>query len=428
MSLRTLASAALRLLAAALLLLAAAAAAAETREPTVLWLSLDGVRHDMIDAERTPALARIARDGGRADALVPVFPSITFPNHVSLATGTHPDRHGIVANRFHDPELGFFDYGNDAGFLEAEPIWAAAERQGRRSAAFFWVMSETDWRGTGATYRKTPFDGGLGEAEKVDQLLAWLDLPAAARPQLLMSWWHGADAAGHRHGPDSPETRAQLQGQDRELARLLEGLDARGWWKDLTLVVVSDHGMTEAGSLLDARGVLGDAGVAAQVVHGTSVALVRLADPSQQAAAIRSFDAHDGVRAVPADRVPEALRYRHATRTGDLVVLADPPVRLGGTRRRAIEFLQRMTGSGTPGAHGYDPARFPDMHGVLLAMGRGVDPGTRFGRPHATDLAATVAALLGIAPPASSEGTPMPGLGRPRVAAPIAPPGAAPAP
>ncbi len=93
------------------------------------------------------------------------------------------------------------------------------------------------------------------------------------------------------------------------------------------------------------------------------------------------------------------------------MALAEPPVRLAGQRSRALDFLQRMTGGSRTGAHGYDPARYPDMHGVLLAMGRGVTPGVRFGRPRVTDLAATVAALLGIAPTAASEGAPVPGLG-----------------
>ena len=69
----------------------------------------------------------------------------------------------------------------------------AAERQGIRTAVFFWVGSETEWGGYGATYRKAPFDGDVPEREKVDQILTWLELPESARPRLILSWWHGAD-------------------------------------------------------------------------------------------------------------------------------------------------------------------------------------------------------------------------------------------
>jgi predicted AlkP superfamily pyrophosphatase or phosphodiesterase len=162
-------------------------------DPLVILLSMDGVRHDYPDRGELPSLERMARDGVRAAALLPVFPSSTFANHVSLATGTHADRHGIVANRFVDPELGEFDYGNDASFIEAEPLWVAAERQGIKAACFFWVGSETDWQGVGASYRRAPFDSSIGEAEKVRQILEWFDKPAAQRPGLIVSWWHGAD-------------------------------------------------------------------------------------------------------------------------------------------------------------------------------------------------------------------------------------------
>ena len=212
-------------------------------EAVVILLSWDGVRHDMPDRARTPALDRVAQSGTHA-ALRPVFPTNTFPNHVSLATGTFVDRHGIVGNVFEDRERGRYRYSNDASWIEAEPIWAAAERQGVRAASFFWVGSETDWRGRGASYRRAPFDTKIGEDEKVDQILAWLDLPAAERPGLIVSWWHGADHAGHERGPDHADVVRALERQDVQLLRLLEGLDVRGAWDETTLIIVSDHGMS----------------------------------------------------------------------------------------------------------------------------------------------------------------------------------------
>ena len=89
---------------------------------TVILLSLDGVRYDYAERAETPGLDRMASTGARAQRLLPVFPANTFPNHVSLATGTYVDTHGIVGNRFHDRERGEFDYSDDASWIEAEPI------------------------------------------------------------------------------------------------------------------------------------------------------------------------------------------------------------------------------------------------------------------------------------------------------------------
>lgn len=391
----------------------AASAGAEAESPIVVWISLDGVRHDALVGEELPALGRIAREGATAGSLLPVFPSSTFANHVAQATGTYADRHGIVGNRFLDPELGYFDYGNDARFLEAEPIWAAAERQGVRAATFFWVGSETDWRGVGASYRRAPFDGGLPERVKVDQILAWLDLVEAERPRLIMSWWHGADRAGHRNGPGTPEVAAQLREQDEQLLRVLEGIDARGLWGRTTLIVSSDHGMISAERVLDGRSLLRKAGLSGRVIHGTSVAHVHLRDPSQVDEAMAAFSGVEGLTAWRAEELPLALRYRHPTRVGQIVLLAEPPLRLGGARRQPQALLEMVLGKARGGAHGYDPAKYDEMHAILLAKGRGVAPGARLGRSRAIDLAPSVAALLGIDPPAASEGEIIPGLGAP---------------
>ncbi len=402
----------------ALLVSPPSAAEAGGAEPTVIVLSFDGLRHDYLDRDPgLAALGRMAREGARAESLVPVFPSSTFPNHVSLATGAHADRHGIVANRFHDPELGEFDYGNDARFLDAEPLWAAAERQGVRAAVYFWVGSETDWRGVGATHRVAPFDGTVGEREKADQILAWLDLPEPERPRLVMSWWHGADKMGHRHGPDHENTRAQLAGQDRELLRLLEALDAREAWSHTTLLVVSDHGMAAVTEAIDAAAGLEAAGIRGRVMQGGGYAMVYLDDPTAAAEAATTLDAMDGVDAWTTARIPEALRFRHPTRVGHVVATTRPPVML--TRSGSSLNRWRQASSlwgGVVGTHGYDPT-LPDMGASLFALGRGVPAGTKLPRVNVIDVAPTVAALLGIGPPAQSEGRAIPGLG----AAPAAP-------
>jgi len=393
----------------------ALAATADAPPSTVILLSLDGVRHDYLarDRESLPALTRMAREGARAEALVPVFPASTFPNHVSLATGTYADRHGIVANRFFDPAgpdggPAEFDYSNDASWIEAEPLWAAAERQGVRAATFFWVGSETVWHGVAASHRRAPFDASVPESAKVDQILAWLDLPSGQRPRLILSWWHGADGAGHRFGPDADETRRQLAGQDAELARLLAALDARGAWASTTLVVVSDHGMVALNERLDAQAPLRELGIQARVVAGGSFAHVFLEDKSQREEARAVLDAQAGVRAYASDALPPALRYAHPRRVGDVVALTDPPRFFGrpGTLRDAQFRFSRLLGR-SRGGHGYDPARSPRMNGIFLALGRGVVTGARPGRVRAIDVAPTLAALLGIEPPRHSEGEPV---------------------
>lgn len=381
-------------------------------KPSVILIAMDGVRHDYPDRDALPGFARMAKDGARAESLMPVFPSTTFPAHASLSTGAHPDRHGIVNNQFVTPSGAEFRYGAGPAALEAEPLWAAAERQGVRAATFFWPISEVDWNGVAPSFRRAPFDEELSESEKVKQLLAWLDLPEAQRPGLVMSWWHGADGAGHRYGPDAAETRAALREQDAELARLIAGIDARKRWREVTLIVVSDHGMTAPRDGIDANHLLQAAGVAGRAINASALALITLDAGEAPASAVRKLVAADPrIRAYTRAQLPPALRFAHPN-VGDVVLLADAPLAFFDAWTQ-FDFLRRVSPlwGGAVGVHGYDPESSPEMRAIFFALGRGVPRSAKLGRVRALDVAATVAKLLGIAPPAQNEGVPIAGIG-----------------
>lgn len=385
-------------------------AAAAQGDPTVILLSWDGMRHDGPDRIDAPALARMQREGARAERLAPIFPPNTFPAHVSLATGTHPDRHGILDNAFLDRERGRFRK-SDASWIEAEPLWIAAERQGVPSAVFFWVGSETDWRGARPRHRVAPFDGNVGEGTKVDRILSWLDLPPPDRPRLIMSWWHGGDAAGHAYGPDDSSVSETLRDQATHLARLLDGIDARGIWPNTTLLLVSDHGMTNVLGEVALRERVEESGIEVQVSGSSSVSHLYLEKLSERERLEAELAGLDHLTVYRREDLPETLRLGHPTRTGDLVVLPDPGYvfRGGSWRRRAWRDLRRLFGRRT-GSHGYAP-NHPDMGGVFLALGRGVPAGGELGPVRQIDVAATVARLLGIDPPRDSEGAPIERIG-----------------
>ena len=364
-------------------------------DPLVIVLSWDGMRHDYMDRETFPALERMEQEGVRAGRLDAVFPSSTFPGHVSMATGVRPAQHGIVDNQFLDRIKGRFEYSGLADWIDAEPIWITAERQGRKVATYFWVGSDTDWYGKGVSYRVAPFDSSHSEARRVDQILQWLDLPAADRPALVMSYWTGADSVGHRKGPDHPAVVKQIHKQDTQLARLLAGLDARDLWEETTLLLVSDHGMTRVTAVVGFVAPLREAGILFDFTAGASIAHIFLRQPSdlQRAEAIARKLPH--VELLSQARLRE-LGLVHPTRTGDLVLKVEPPYAFGNPKRDPL-----------PGMHGYE-SRHPDMGALFLAMGRGVTAGKKLDRVHQLDLVPTIAKLLSIAPHPAVKGTPIP--------------------
>jgi alkaline phosphatase D len=224
-----------------------------------------------------------------------------------------------------------------------------------------------------------------------------------------MSYWAGADGAGHLHGPDSAEVREALEAQDQELVRLLRALDEKQAWAHTTLLVVSDHGMMVRGESLELGAALEAAGIQAQV-FGATTAHVFLNDLADLDRAEQTARALENVQVFRRESVPPALRLHHPTRTGDLVVLAEPPFTLD--RPAGIEGQMMMAAQALGrdfGMHGYDPA-LPDMGGAFLALGRGATQGARLGLVRQIDVAATVAGLLGIDPPLQSEGRAIDGI------------------
>lgn len=363
-------------------------------EISVVVISLDGTRPADLRPEDLPTLTALAESGARARALVPVFPTNTFPNHVSLMTGVAPERHGIVNNRFIDPERGAFDRGAIPSFVEVEPIWSWLAGRGVVSASYYWVGSEGPWRSGRGPRHWRPFDSSTTEMEKVEQILDWLDLTdPAERPRLVTSWFHGADGAAHRHGPGSEAARIALRGQDRAIATLVRGLDERGLRRSTVLLFVSDHGMAPRGREVDLRDALDDADIGARVLGAGGFAQVYLDDPARDAGRAVEAARGLGLRAHRREAAPREWRVGNP-RFGDVVVLAPLGVTIESGRLLSLP---------TRGWHGYWPDE-PSMAGILVAVGPGIEPGTDLGRVSNLDVAPTVLALLGQEPPDWMEG------------------------
>jgi predicted AlkP superfamily pyrophosphatase or phosphodiesterase len=363
----------------------------DTPPSAVVMISLDGVRPSEVTPELLPSLVELAGRGTRAERLIPEFPSNTFPNHVSLVTGVAPERHGIVDNTFIDPSRGRFEKRDIPNWIEVQPLWSLLAERGIVSASFYWVGSEGGWGERGGPRYWRPFESDTPEREKVEQILAWLDLPFADRPRFVTSWFHGADHAGHVHGPGSPQVAEQLRAQNAAVESLVAGVRARGLWQTTTLLFVSDHGMASASHRVDLGSALRAAGVSATVIGigGAASVYLEASDLARGVEVARRL----GLSAWPRADAPPRLRVRNP-RFGDIVVVA--PI---GT---AI-IRQGLT---LKGFHGYLP-EVPEMSAMLVAAGRRVPAGATLPAIRNVDVAPTVLSLLGVPVPDWMEGTPI---------------------
>lgn len=337
------------------------------RAPTVLLVSIDGFRWDYLERYEVPTLRRLAAEGVQAEALIPAFPTKTFPNHYTVVTGLYPAHHGIVANNMYDPVFdASFGLSNrqavqDARWWGGEPIWVTAEQQGQKTAAFFWPGSEAPIQDTRPTYW-TPYDGNIPGEERVEQVLAWLELPAEERPTFITLYFSNVDHAGHEEGPETEAVAEAVQEVDAHLGELVDGLAARGLEDAVNLIVVSDHGMAatspERVVLLDDYIDLAEV----RVVDYNPVAML-LPEAGREEAVYEALRQAPHLTVYRKDEVPERLHFRDHRRIPPVLALADEGWTIT-TRQAFEENPARFAG----GAHGYDN-RYPSMHALFIARG-----------------------------------------------------------
>lgn len=214
--------------------------------PTIILVSIDGLRYDYLDKYQPPALSEIAREGVRAKWMIPSFPTKTFPNHYTVATGLYPENHGIIENNIFDFgvvfSLGKREEVQNTRWWLGEPIWVTAEKQGVRAGAFFFPGTEAEIDGRRPTFWKE-YDGKIPNEERVDQILKWIDLPRGERPRMFTLYFSDVDDAGHGYGPDAAQTRDAVLKVDESIKRLIDGLKTRKIDKKVNVIITSDHGM-----------------------------------------------------------------------------------------------------------------------------------------------------------------------------------------
>uniref|UniRef100_A0A8D3CL13 SMB domain-containing protein n=1 Tax=Scophthalmus maximus TaxID=52904 RepID=A0A8D3CL13_SCOMX len=166
--------------------------------PPLIMLSVDGFRASYVKRGNAviPNINKLRTCGTHAPYMRPVYPSKTFPNLYSLATGLYPESHGIVGNSMYDPVF-------DATFT----------LRSREKLNHRW------WGG-----------------QPVRTVLPYVYAMHSEQP----------DTYGHKMGPMSTELNNPLRVIDRIVGQLMDGLKQMKLHRCVNIILVGDHGMEEA--------------------------------------------------------------------------------------------------------------------------------------------------------------------------------------
>ncbi|CAN7081962.1 unnamed protein product [Brassica oleracea var. botrytis] len=354
-------------------------------KPVVLLISTDGFRFGYQLKTKLPNIHRLITNGTEAETgLIPVFPTLTFPNHYSIVTGLYPAYHGIINNKFTDPETGnvFTMASHEPEWWLGEPLWETVVNQGLKAASYFWPGSEVhqgSWdcpKGLCQNYNESvPFD------DRVDTILSYFDLPSSEIPSFMTLYFEDPDHQGHQVGPDDPRITEAVVNIDRIIGRLINGLERRGIFEDVTMIMVGDHGMV---GTCDKKLIFLDdlspwIKIPSSWVHDYTPLLAIKPPLGHNASDIvakikeglNSGEVENGkyLKVYLKEDLPSRLHYTESERIPPIIGLVDEGFKVEQERSEAYKECG--------GAHGYDNALFSMRtifigHGPMFAKGRKV--------------------------------------------------------
>jgi predicted AlkP superfamily pyrophosphatase or phosphodiesterase len=369
-------------------------------KPTVILISLDGFRYDYLDKFQPKTLNELAKKGVRAKWLIPSFPTKTFPNHYTIATGLYPEHHGIIENNIFDFDTIFTldkraEVQNPRWWL-GEPIWMTAEKQNQITASYFFPGTETNLQDLRPTFFKE-YNGKAPNDLRVDKILSWLDLPIEKRPTMLTLYFSDVDDAGHEFSPDAEETRYAVLEVDDNVKRLVDGLKTRKIFEQVNLIIVSDHGMATVDRnnsiFLDD---IFDFDKTERILWTGEIVQVfpKSNEETNIITALKSQIKH--ANCWRKSEIPERFHYQSSPRIAPIICSADEGWVLTN-HKRFDEWRERDELRGLRGAHGYD-TELESMRATFIAHGRAFKRGAVFEPFENIHIYNLMCKILGITP------------------------------
>ncbi len=403
----------------------------------VVLISLDGLRPDLYlnpvkHGLKLPNLARLMASGSFATGVEGVYPSVTYPSHTTLITGTVPARHGIFGNEQFRPEDPRPPWYFEHRQIKATTLWQAARAAGLTTAGVAWPVSvgaPVDWlipeyfdtkRQQKNVFRAVSTPGLYETIERkfgaggLDDFEDWADKDVRItdcavhiirehKPHFTAIHLINGDHQQHETGLETAEVRAAFNALDQHVGRIVTALDGAGIRKETAVVVTGDHGFLPVTKTVNPNVPLHNAGL--QELEGDKVtswqayawaqggcAAVHLKDPAHLAKAKRALEVAIANEPTPPLKL---ISRQQLDQLGAFPGAAFGVEALNGARVGKASSGDFVGPSRTKGMHGYLPTN-PAMRTGLIVSGLGIRRGVVLGLMPMVDIAPTIGKLLGV--------------------------------
>ncbi len=383
----------------------AEATSSAANSPYLLLISLDGFRWDYVDRFKPANLSNFITTGVKAASLVPSFPSKTFPNHYTIATGMYPDHHRILGNSFYNYEnKTIYDIGNktmvaDGSYYGGSPIWVQAGKAGIVTASYFFPGTEAVIRDYRPDYYKQ-YDGSIKNETRVAQVVDWLKLPEEKRPHFITLYFSDMDDVGHRYGPNADSIlNKTLQDLDYTLGRLFSQIESLSL--PVNIIIVSDHGMAEIPNEKYLPVEMIEDREKYLTINSGALVSIHPKDSTRTNDIFKDLKKKENhFKVYKTKDTPEFEKIPQNKDWGSIQVV--PQIGYYFSSERSIASM-KTSPQKLSGVHGYDP-KFKDMHGVFYANGPAFRKGYAMASVKNIHVYPLMCKVLGIPIPADIDG------------------------
>lgn len=362
-----------------------------------------------------PALGLLAQGGVFCKQMQTVYPTLTYPIHVSMLTGCYPDRHGIPHNQpfapDEKPDMRAWYW--DANQIQTPTLCDAVRAAGGDIASILWPVSGRSRAirrnfpevlplpgenallkmlryGTAAWLLKTELMCGR-QRKSIRQpdlddyaVVLCRHIIKTRMPDLLCVHLVDCDAMRHRYGVHSEQASDALARLDRRVGDIIRAVKDAGAYDDTVFAVVSDHGQMDATRCLPIDAMMREMNIPARA---QSIGMGAYIVPNSGA------NVEEITGKLWANR--EALGIARIFDRAALDALhAHKSVALAVDAEAGVSYVDAY-GDTHKGDHGFAVDR-PEAQCLLWLSGPGIRAGGTVERAHVTDIAPTLAKALGI--------------------------------
>ena len=241
------------------------------KEKTII-ISIDALGAFDIEKHQAilPTLSSLIQNGTLVQKVKGIYPTLTYPSHVTLMTGRYPNHHGIINNtktQSHRLSPDWFWYDRD---IKVPTLYDIAKTEGFTTAAFLWPVTANSsidyniaeifpnriWtnqvlislRASSPLFllqmnqKYGHLRQGIQQPYLDDFVTACaVDTIINKQPDLTLIHLVDMDSMRHAYGVQSKEAIEALKRQDKRLAQIIQATKENGTYENTHFVVLGDH-------------------------------------------------------------------------------------------------------------------------------------------------------------------------------------------